>query len=103
MTFSEQEIMTLSTWEQHFDTALNADWSRNPGRTALQTIHSIFTKATGDRRRYNDNCQRCILNLLKDCGRIYFADKAMLLDQKNDAEAVKKTRRSSKKGKSDGK
>ena len=37
-------------------------------------IYDIFTKATGDRRRFSDNCSTCILNLLTDCGKLYFED-----------------------------
>ena len=41
-------------------------------------IYDIFTSATGDRRRFSDNCNHCILSLLTDCGRIYFQDKQEL-------------------------
>ena len=37
-------------------------------------IYDIFTQATGDRRRFSDNCSNCILNLLADCGKLYFED-----------------------------
>lgn len=37
-------------------------------------IYDIFTHATGDRRRFSDNCSNCILNLLTDCGKLYFED-----------------------------
>ena len=37
-------------------------------------IYDIFTQATGDRRRFSDNCSICILNLLSDCGKLYFED-----------------------------
>ena len=37
-------------------------------------IYDIFTQATGDRRRFSDNCSNCILNLLSDCGKLYFED-----------------------------
>ena len=37
-------------------------------------IYDIFTQATGDRRRFSDNCSTCILSLLTDCGRLYFQD-----------------------------
>ena len=37
-------------------------------------IYDIFTQATGDRRRFSDNCSTCILNLLADCGKLYFED-----------------------------
>ena len=37
-------------------------------------IYDIFTQATGDRRLFSDNCSTCILNLLTDCGKLYFED-----------------------------
>ena len=37
-------------------------------------IYDIFTQATGDGRRFSDNCSNCILNLLTDCGKLYFED-----------------------------
>ena len=37
-------------------------------------IYDIYTSATGDTRRFSDNCSTCILSLLTDCGRLYFQD-----------------------------
>ena len=74
MTFTREQIETLSTWEENFRTAIKAQWARNPGREALKTIYDIYTTATGDGRRFNDNCNHCILSLLKDCGDIYYRD-----------------------------
>lgn len=37
-------------------------------------IYDIYTSATGDRRRFSDNCSTCILSLLQDCGKLYFQD-----------------------------
>lgn len=74
MTFTTEQLTTLSQWEEHFRTAVNARWARNPGRSALRVIYDIYTTATGDRRRFSDNCSQCILSLLTDCGNAYFAD-----------------------------
>lgn len=87
MKFTKDELRILSAWEDNFNTAVNADWARNPGRTGLKTIWEIYTRATGDQERYNDNCSHCILRLLKAAGRVYFADKAELA--KLEAEARK--------------
>lgn len=84
MTFSEEQILILSQWEENFRTAIKAQWARNPGRTALKTIWEIFTKATGDSRRFNDNCSHCILSLLHDCGEKYYKDvEEMAIKEKN--------------------
>ena len=74
MTFTKEQLKTLSAWEENFRTAVKAKWARTPGRTALRVIYDIFTQATGDRRRASDNCSTCILNLLTDCGKLYFED-----------------------------
>ena len=37
-------------------------------------IYDIYTSATGDQRRFSDNCSTCILSLLQDCGKLYFQD-----------------------------
>ena len=45
-------------------------------------IYDIYTSATGDRRRFSDNCSTCILSLLQDCGKAYFQDiKESALDK----------------------
>lgn len=92
MAFNKEQMVALSAYEGYFETAVKASWSRNPGRDALKEIHAIFTSATGDQRRFNDNCSTCILNLLKDCGKVYFASKAdeMVSDTKKVARKTKK-------------
>lgn len=74
MTFTKEQLETLSAWEENFRTAIRAQWARNPGRSGLKVIYDIFTSATGDTRRFNDNCNHCILSLLTDCGRLYYKD-----------------------------
>lgn len=76
MTFTTDQLETLSQWEENFRTAVRARWARNPGRSGLRVIYDIYTAATGDQRRFSDNCNHCILSLLTDCGRIYFQDIA---------------------------
>ena len=82
MTFTEEQLQTLSQWEDNFRTAVNAQWARNPGTSGLRVIWEIYTKSTGDQRRFNDNCNHCILSLLQDCGRIYFHDTIELAAKK---------------------
>lgn len=91
MKLTEEQIKILSKWEDNFNTAVKADWARNPGRAGLQVIHQIFTQATGDTRRLNDNCNHCILSLIQDCGKLYFQEKEELINRQNDAKAVELT------------
>lgn len=88
MTFTKEQLQTLSAWEEHFRTAVKASWARNPGRSALRTIYNIYTSATGDRRRFSDNCNTCILALLQDCGKVYFADTLEASVSKESTKAV---------------
>lgn len=76
MTFNTDQLAALSKYEGYFRTAVNSNWARNPGREAVEEIHGILSAATGDRRSSNSNCQACILGLLRDTGRLYYADKA---------------------------
>lgn len=88
MRLTKEQIETLSKWEGHFHTAVNAQWSRHPGSAGLRVIHEIFTQVTGDQRRFNDNCSHCILSLLQDCGKLYFQDKEELSRRESMSKAV---------------
>lgn len=89
MVFSKEQLKTLSAWEEHFRTAVYKNWSRNPGRAGLLVIWEIYTKTTGDRRRFNDNCSNCILSLLQDCGKVYFKDIEELKMEESSTKEVK--------------
>lgn len=89
MVFNEEQLKTLSAWEEHFRTAVKAQWARNPGRSALRVIWETYTKVTGDRRRFNDNCSDCILSLLQDCGKVYFQDLEELKMRESTTKEVK--------------
>lgn len=89
MTFTEEQIKTLAAWDENFRTAVNAQWARNPGTSGLKVIWTIFTQATGDKRRFNDDCNHCILSLLADCGKLYFKDLSELETRKSTTKEVK--------------
>ena len=52
-------------------------------------IYDIYTSATGDKRRFNDNCNHCILSLLHDCGELYYRDLEELKVGKSTTKEVK--------------
>lgn len=89
MTFTTDQLETLSQWEENFRTAVRARWARNPGRSGLRVIYDIYTSATGDNRRFSDNCSTCILSLLTDCGRLYFQDITEVAMNKESTRDVK--------------
>lgn len=82
MTFTNDQMEALSIYEAYFNTAIKADYSRHPGRENLRKIYDIYTGATGDRRGFDANCQHCILSLIRDCGKLYFAQKEAMAKAK---------------------
>lgn len=72
MELSKEQLDALAPYESYMLTAVKSNWSRYPGRDALQEMHRILEEVTGRKRPLNVNCQSCVLNLLRDCGTIYF-------------------------------
>ena len=75
MRLTEEQYRSLEQYEQNMRTALRSSYARNPGRIALLGIQDIYNDVAKVNNRINVGCSVCILNLLKDVGRIYFADK----------------------------
>ena len=75
MELSKEQLDALAPYESYMMTAVKSNWSRYPGRDALQQMHRILEEVTGRKRPLNVNCQSCVLNLLRDCGTIYFKAK----------------------------
>lgn len=96
MTFTDEQMAVLAKYEAHFETATKANWSRYPGRAALEEILDTLKAATGDRRRLNAACGVCYLNLLKDTGRLYFADKEARIAGANEKKAAELTQAAAK-------
>lgn len=59
-------------------------------------IYDIYTSATGDRRRFSDNCSTCILNLLTDCGKLYFNDISEAAMEDKTSKVVKVSEKAGK-------
>lgn len=75
MELSKEQLDALAPYESYMMTAVKSNWSRYPGRDALQEMHRILEEVTGRTRPLNVNCQSCVLNLLRDFGTIYFKAK----------------------------
>lgn len=75
MKFTEDQFYSLASYEKYFETAVNESFARYPGENTLKFILSIYNDVTFESRRVNTSCQSCVLNLLRDCGKLYFADK----------------------------
>lgn len=87
---NDDELRELSEWEPLFRTAVNASWASNPGRVALERIAAIYTAATGQPTTQNFSCGTCVLRLLQDTGRLYFAAQAAKTEKERKAKARKK-------------
>lgn len=74
MTYTEEQLKTLSVWEDNFWTAIKADYSRYIGLSAIRVIHRIWEDAHHAKRNLDTGCSHCVLTLLKDVGTEYFAD-----------------------------
>lgn len=96
MTFNDKQFQTLAKYEAYFKTAVEAAWCRYPGRDALVEVHAVLKDATGDRRRLNTSCGTCSLNLMRDAGRLFFADKQARIDAANDKKAVELTEKAAR-------
>ena len=75
MTFTKEQVEALAKYEPYFFTATKANYTRNPGRVALQEMHSIFKSATGSAIRLNTGCGHCIYSLVKAVAVAYYKDK----------------------------
>ena len=76
MTMTDEQFQALAQFEDRFTTATKANWCRYPGLTALQTMVSVYNSVTGKALRLNSGCSRCVLHVVQDTGRVYFAEKA---------------------------
>lgn len=82
MRFTDEQMEALRDLEPYFETAVRADWSRAVPRVMMETLHRIWEEAIGHPYPFTLNCQQCQLNLLKDAGVPYFAQKAEMEAQK---------------------
>lgn len=91
MTFTQEQMTTLSSFEKYFTTAIKSSWCSYPGHAAIITMKDIMT-TIGYKVPVRESCGRCLLDFIKDVGKIYFRDKEEMIAKANDAEAVKATK-----------
>lgn len=97
MKLTQEQFERLVPYEKYFRTAINSKYASYPGISALETINRTYNEVTGIVRKLQASCGSCILNLLTDMGKIYFAHKQEQIDADNDKAAAEKTKRLSKK------
>lgn len=74
MNYTDEQRAILAQYEPYLRTAARSDWARNPGPRALEQINDILYAGKTYKPRVNYGCQQCILSVLRDAGRAYFAD-----------------------------
>lgn len=72
MRLTKEQMKALEPYEKYMRTAVRADWASNPGMQGIDTLRRVWEDVTGTRRNMSVSCGVCILNLLKDVGRLYF-------------------------------
>lgn len=75
MKLTQEQFDALAPYERNFDTAINHGWTRFPGGAALDLLHDILLTSTGLNLPLNKSCSHCIMDIVTEVGRIYFADK----------------------------
>lgn len=94
MKLTDEQYRALEPYEQNMRTALHQGYARNPGSRAIDMMQAIYNTVAKVKIRPNKGCNTCILNLLKDCGRLYFADKDARGKHNVEYSEVKSGRRS---------
>lgn len=102
-----EQMQELAPYERNFTQATKAAYCSYPGQAGIDKMLDIWESLTGSKYPYQPGCANCLLNLVRDMGTIYFAQKDAM--QKADAETAKapvaepakspkpKTRKSAKK------
>lgn len=82
---TDEQFNALAPYESNYKTALTVNYSRYPGAAAIDTMFNVYRAVTGSRLNMNRSCSVCVLNLVKNVGRLYFAEK-----ERREAEAMAK-------------
>lgn len=89
MNYTDEQRAILAQYEEYLRTAARSDWARNPGPSALEQINDILYVGKTYKPRVNYGCQQCILSVLRDAGRAYFADLDELAAKEAENKAAK--------------
>jgi len=88
MEMTDEQFNTLAQYEQYYKTALECNYSRYPGRAAVDTMFNIHRAITGSRLNLNRSCSVCILNLIKSVGKLYNQEKARRIAVQLEAQRI---------------
>ena len=74
-----EQIKALQPYERYFKQATEAAWCSYPGQAAIDKMRDIWLDLTGTKYPYQPGCSNCLLNLVRDLGHIYLAQKDAVL------------------------
>lgn len=81
------QVHRLEGYERHFKQATEAAWCSYPGQAGINTMLEVWDELTGSRYPYQPGCPNCLMNLVRDLGTIYFAQKDVVLEAERQAAA----------------
>ena len=101
-----EQVLELQPYERHFTQATRAAWCSYPGQAGIAKMLDIWESLSGSKYPYQPGCSNCLLNLVRDLGTIYFAQKDSVLEAAGkvaetaeEPETEKKPRKTTSKGK----
>ena len=101
-----EQVLELQPYERHFTQATRAAWCSYPGQAGIAKMLDIWESLTGSKYPYQPGCSNCLLNLVRDLGTIYFAQRDSVLEAAGKVaetaqkpETEKKARKTTAKGK----
>ena len=74
-----EQVLELQPYERHFTQATRAAWCSYPGQAGIAKMLDIWESLSGSKYPYQPGCSNCLLNLVRDLGTIYFAQKDSVL------------------------
>lgn len=94
MRLTDEQYQALMPYKEHFTTCVKAQWTRNPGSSALDLINDIYGQVIGRKNNLNKGCSHCILRLMTEMGTIFLSDmeeRKKIVEVKEDLTEVVKT------------
>lgn len=93
MYYTEEQFNALTPVADELRRAIEHNYAHNPGAKTLDAIREAYIAASGTKRYpRNWGCSACVVQLLKDAGRLYFADKEARIAAANDKAAAEATK-----------
>lgn len=84
------QVHELEPFERHFRQAVDAAWCSYPGQAGINKMLDIWQTIAGSQYPYKPGCPNCLLNLVRDLGTLYFAQKDGVLAEEAAKVAAKR-------------